>query len=195
MEKIGGLKWATTNIGASNIYQNGLYFAWAETTGYSSPSSKSGGFTWGTTKYSNSSSGNSWSKYNASDRIDNLQLSDDAARQNWGGSWRMPTYSEWEALVNNTTQQWVTNYNGSGVTGTLFTSGSKSIFFPASGWFDATNHANLYVQQRYWLTRLHLKDDGSGIDRAYCSWTTSSGATVEQRMSRYRGVPIRPVIG
>ena len=80
-------------------------------------------------------------KYNTStsygenpDKIATLRPEDDAARANMGGDWRMPTKDEIQELIDNTTNQWVTNYNGSGVNGRKFTgSNGNSIFIPAAG--------------------------------------------------------------
>ena len=32
--EIGGVKWATMNVGASTVYDTGLYFQWGDTKGY-----------------------------------------------------------------------------------------------------------------------------------------------------------------
>ena len=52
-----------------------------------------------------------------------------------GGNWRMPTEAEIRELVNNTYNEWIENFNGSGVNGRKFTSrkNGNSIFIPASG--------------------------------------------------------------
>ena len=59
----------------------------------------------------------------------------DAAAQIMGGDWRMPTDAEIQELLDNTTNEWVTNYNGSGKNGRKFTSkiNGNSIFIPAAG--------------------------------------------------------------
>lgn len=80
------------------------------------------------------------SDYGAEDFYDDkttLDLADDAANANWGGSWRMPTKAEFDALCALTTKSWKTNYNASGVNGYEFTNAnSNSIFLPAAsyGW-------------------------------------------------------------
>ena len=60
----------------------------------------------------------------------------DAATQIMGGDWRMPTKAEFDELLRGTTNEWITDYNGSGVNGRKFTSKtdtSKYIFIPAAG--------------------------------------------------------------
>ena len=82
--------WATTNIGANAPEEYGDYFAWGEV----SPKETYG---WKTYKYCEGSY-KTLTKYNydsSKGAVDNktvLDYSDDAARVNWGGNWRMPTY-------------------------------------------------------------------------------------------------------
>ncbi len=78
------VKWATCNVGATNPEDYGDYFAWGETTTKST-------YDWSTYKWCNGSD-NTLTKYNTSSSngpVDNktqLELSDDAAGVNWGGS-------------------------------------------------------------------------------------------------------------
>ena len=60
----------------------------------------------------------------------------DAASHIMGGDWRMPTQTECKELLNGTTNEWITNFNGTGVNGMKLTSKadtSKYIFIPAAG--------------------------------------------------------------
>ena len=128
------VKWAKCNIGAETETEYGDYFQWGETT----PDTD---YTWATYKYCNGSY-NTLKKYNDKSSygtVDNktvLDPEDDAATQIMGGNWRMPTETEIQELYNNTTNEWITNYKGSGVNGRKFTSKadtSKYIFIPAAG--------------------------------------------------------------
>ena len=47
--EIGGLKWATCNVGAEKETDWGLYFAWGETVGYKDANEKD--FTWDNYKF------------------------------------------------------------------------------------------------------------------------------------------------
>ena len=67
-----GLKWATCNIGASSPEEYGLYFAWGETTGYTSKQVTSG-----VRKFDEAS-------YTASAISTDLTLEQDAAHVNLG---------------------------------------------------------------------------------------------------------------
>ena len=108
--EIGGVKWATMNVGASTEASSyatcaGDWFAWGATqpwyTGISSwsgatPSfsgwSKSGGYTLANAPYSG------YTKYTSSDHLTDLDAADDAATAGWGNGWRMPTQKEFAAL-------------------------------------------------------------------------------------------------
>ena len=133
-----GLKWATCNVGANSPSDYGDYYAWGET------STKSD-YSWSTYKWCNGSD-NTLTKYNTNSdygMVDNktrLELSDDAARANWGGSWRMPTYEELYELINkdNCTWTWTTQDGKNGYRVTSRTNGN-SIFLPAAGYRSGDN--------------------------------------------------------
>ena len=136
--KIGGLKWATKNVGARTETDAGLYFQWGDTNGYTSDQVSLGEkvFAEDFSDYKYYENG-MFTKYNSTDSKTELDLEDDAAHVNIGGDWMMPTKDDWQSLINNTTSEWVTNYNGSGVNGRLFTDktdSNKKLFFPASGY-------------------------------------------------------------
>lgn len=131
------LGWATCNIGAENPWEEGLLFAWADTEGYYR--SENHDFSWSTYK---------WGAYNAKywQSVD-LDLAYDAARQNMGGDWRMPSRYEAAWLKNSTycTQE---NMTMNGVDGVKYTSKStgNSIFLPdlvwtSSAYMDNKNYA------------------------------------------------------
>ena len=138
-----GLKWATTNVGASKPEEFGLYFAWGETQGYVDAFSGKG-FYWGDYKFTTAATRatdaefrGGLTKYNtksASGTVDNLitlELVDDAAYQS-DNTCRMPTKDDFRELSGNTTIKWETL---NGVNGIRFTSNTNgnSIFVPAAG--------------------------------------------------------------
>ena len=55
----------------------------------------------------------------------------------------MPTQTDFQELLSGTTNEWITNYNGTGVNGRKFTSktNGNSIFIPAAGQSD---HGSVY---------------------------------------------------
>ena len=138
-----GTKWATMNIGAEKETDYGLYFAWGETQGYSgiTDDKKFSSYDY---KYETFLS--NLTKYNSTDGLTTLEPSDDAATVNWGGKWKMPTVEQINELLDtdNCTNEWVTNYNGSGVNGRLFTSvrNGNKLFIPVAGCcFESDLHA------------------------------------------------------
>ena len=131
-----GLKWAKCNVGAKTETDYGDYFQWGEIE----PHDADTPYVWANYKYCNGTGG-TMTKYctvSLLGTVDNkrtLGPEDDAARANMGGDWRMPTQDELQELVDNTTNEWITDYNGTGVNGRKFTSktNGNSIFIPASG--------------------------------------------------------------
>ena len=131
-----GLKWAKCNVGAEKETDYGYYFQWGDIEDKSNADCS-----WDSYKYCN------WSyetltKYNNDtsygenpDNITVLETVDDAASQIMGGDWRMPTQTEIQELLENTENEWVEDFNGSGVNGRKFSSkiNGNSIFIPAAG--------------------------------------------------------------
>ena len=130
------VKWATFNVGAGSVAELGHDFKWGETA----PADYSKPYKW------HDENGN-LTKYNSVDNKENLDLADDAARANWGGSWRMPTYKEWYELRYNCNWEWselpyewgvgVSDYERYGYKVTSKTNGN-SIYFPV-GWSESSS--------------------------------------------------------
>lgn len=184
------VKWATCNVGAEKQSDYGSYFAWGEV----SPKDE---YTWSTYKYYRLSGySNSFSKYVLDGKygnVDNkrlLDLSDDAARFNWGGSWRMPTFAESEELLNKCTWQWISmdGHNGYLITGPS----GKSIFLPASGSCIRSERHRVDSVCAYWTSKLY----------ALSSWAYHLSLKKESYLSdpreieisdRFWGRSVRPV--
>lgn len=100
-----GNLWAKCNIGATNEEEAGLYFQWGDTQGYTAKQVGRGEgykyFNYNDCKF-NSGGSNTYSKYNNSDGKQFLDLEDDAAHVNMGGSWRMPTFADCKELFEYT---------------------------------------------------------------------------------------------
>ena len=108
------VKWATCNVGAKSPEDYGSYFAWGETTKkdtYTKENSKTKGKSFGDI------SGNS---------------AYDAARANWGSTWRLPTKAECQELIDNCTWT-LTTYNGKKGYKVVSKKNNNSIFLPAAG--------------------------------------------------------------
>lgn len=120
---------ATMNVGANSITDYGNYYAWGETE-------TKGNYTWNNYAFGTSSA---ITKYNSTDSKTVLDLIDDVVNAEWGGGWRMPTGDELQALLNQTTNAWVTDYNGSGINGRVFTgTNGNTMFIPAAGYWDGS---------------------------------------------------------
>lgn len=91
------------NVGATSETDYGLYFQWGDTQGYTAAQVGSGEgqkyFGWDDYKYGTDSN---LTKYNETDGLTTLELSDDAARVNWGGDWIIPTADMYRELNANT---------------------------------------------------------------------------------------------
>ena len=137
--EIGGVKWATMNVGAKNVTDPGLYFAWGETKGYKPEEvGKTKRFTWKNYKFG--STAFNFSKYKSVDGLTKLQPEDDPVKVNWRGNWRLPTQEEFMALMDNASISEVTLNGVRGVQFADLTYPTNKLFFPYSGYFyDADN--------------------------------------------------------
>ncbi len=124
------VKWATCNVGASSPSDYGDYYAWGETSTKSSYDTDNS-VTYG--KNMGSIAGDS--RY-------------DAARANWGGTWRLPTKEEIDELVSKCKSEWTTvgGHKGWNVTGP----NGNSIFLPAAGFREGTSLSYADELGRYW---------------------------------------------
>ncbi len=176
-----GTLWAKCNIGAEKETNYGVCFAWGETK-----SKKE--FNWDT--YFDLTVDDTFDKYNNDGGLTELELKDDAARVNMGGNWCIPTKEQFKELLDNTTNEWVTNYNNTGKNGRLLTSkrNNNTIFFPATG-YDFVQSIN--KSGRYWTKNLAANNAESvyGVnlffDKTYLTLAN---------YSRYNGFYIRGVL-
>ena len=181
------VKWATMNVGAEIPEDYGDYFAWGETA----PKEV---YDRSTYKWCNGSKNtltkyNTISSYGIVDNKTQLELSDDAASVNWGGSWRIPTNTEMTELREQCTWTWITQ---NGVNGYKVTSKSNgnSIFLPAAGYYydNSSNRARSYGY--YWSSLLSIGNP----DNAWFVYY-DTGNKYGEDGNRYYGRSIRAVIG
>ena len=173
-----GLKWAKCNVGAEKETDYGDYFMWGSTTPNTSSEC-----TWANSPFNNGSSNYDETYFNSvKDTVcpnGILAKEYDAASQIMGGDWRMPTKAEIQELIDYTTKERFTNYNGTGVNGWKFTgSNGNSIFIPAAGyrsgsWFaDQGDHGNvwsssLYILDPYYAWGLYFYSDSCNVIGLY----------------------------
>ena len=164
------VKWATCNVGASSPSDYGNYYAWGETTTKS--------------KYKKSNS-KTYGK-NIGDIAGNADY--DAARANWGSTWRMPTKAEFEELLSKCTWEWVTyeGHNGYKVTSTT---NGKFIFLPAAGWRNDSSLNNVGISAEYWSST--PLGDREHHD-SYSLYSNSSTLSIME-LWHYFGHTVRPV--
>lgn len=163
--EIGGIKWATMNIGATSTTDVGLYFQWGDVQGYRAEDMDNNNGKWAGYKYCDGSDSN-MTKYNSTDGKTVLDASDDAARAIWKNKWRIPTSSEYTALGNATTRTWTNDYQNSGISGWILTDNTdntKVLFFPAGGTFYNGSIGNVNSIGRYWINTLHPTDNKSSL--------------------------------
>ncbi len=186
------------NIGASQPSDYGLYFAWGDTQGYTAEQVGSGEgqkyFGWADYKYGNGTSSpgvTGMTEYNETDGKTVLEAVDDAAVANWGGSWRMPTTAEFQALGAAVNTAWTQVNNVYGILCKDKTDSSKTLFFPAAGY--CFNGSVKYVGSRgtYWSSSLYTLDRQD----AYYLRFNSGNAYWDYYGSRYYGFAVRPVVG
>ena len=181
------VKWATCNVGASKPEEYGDYFAWGETQ----PKDY---YEWSTYKWCNGSYDTQTkyctdSDYGTVDNKTTLDLSDDAARANWGGSWRMPTTEEQQELIKNCTWTWTTQ---NGVNGYKVTSkkNGNSIFLPAAGYRSSSGLHIAGSGGFYWSSSLytdyHYPSNAYGLGFV-------SDCMYWDDIFRYYGQSVRPV--
>ena len=122
------------------------------------------------------------------DSKDNLKPEYDAARAIMGGDWRMPTWTECQELLNNTTNEWIIV---NGVNGKKFTSKtdtSKYIFIPAAGDCSSGSVDDVGIGAQVWSSSL----DTSNPDRA-CLLYFFPGEMGMGNIYRYKGQSVRGV--
>ena len=204
-----GPYWATTNIGADNPEDSGYYFWWGDTVGYKRENDKWVASDGSSSDYSFAST--STPTYGKS--IDTLQSEGwirangvlvsehDAAHVHWGGTWRMPTKQELDALQSNCDWTWMTmnGVNGYIVKGKGMYA-SASIFLPCVGFGYGTSLYNAGSQSYYWSSVPYSNpySDSDPFWESYrYSWyfyfRSDKLATGYGDYYRVSGQPVRPV--
>ena len=202
-----GLKWATMNVGATKPEDYGDYFAWGETetkSDYAWPTYK-----WIKEGYSNWKEIN---KYTFADgqtdgiwydgdtfvgdgktSLKDYDYVDDAARQIWKGTWRIPTDAEWTWLRENCTWTWKTTSDGYANNGMLVTSKvsgyeGNSIFLPAAGIRNGNSPFRAGSEGDYWSSSLLEYSSGFARDVEF-----RSGEVDRSNFGRCYGFSVRAV--
>lgn len=179
-----GTKWAGWNVGASSPEEYGGYYAWSET------------------EEKNYYTHDSYQFYIGEDEDDNTIFAYigsnisgthfDVARQKWGGSWRIPTKSEYDELISKCTWTWFQykEVNGYKVTG----SNGSSIFLPAAGLRTGYESFDTEEGSYGYYSSATLYDDFNGISALYlCICTYYRNYYFDYYYNRCNGFSVRPV--
>lgn len=147
--------WATCNIGASSPDEYGYYYAWGEIETKSN-------YEWSTYKFNTSGSDDyektvltkyctnpEWGEVDGKLTLD---PEDDVAHITLGGSWRMPTTSEWRELCEKCSWKWgsLNGIKGFTITSTIT---GNSIFIPAAGQMWGTDNSEQGSHGAYWSSQ------------------------------------------
>ena len=163
------VKWATMNVGATKPEGIGAYFAWGEITEKEFCTIEN---------------------YTYKENPTVLPLSNDAARVNWGGDWRMPTQAEYNELITNCIITREDTYT------VRFTSTNGNyILMPLAGFAkeDGT-FKNVGDCGYYWTNAINANNSAQAIDLIFQE--TFSGAQVLGFYggNRFCGLSVRPVL-
>ncbi|MCQ2116881.1 MAG: hypothetical protein MJY76_01905 [Bacteroidales bacterium] len=155
-------------------------------------------------QFNTSSSGNSvgispyykrssYTKYNGEDKKTILEKCDDVASIILGGSWRMPTTTDFKNMYNATKWTWISTDKGFYVTNKgedLASDKSNALlFFPVAGSGDDINLFDPGIRGNYWSSSLASSDS----DRAYRYYYFGGFLYPQSSDYRYIGCTVRPV--
>ena len=175
------VKWATKNVGASSPSDYGYHFAWGETR-------KKDNYDWETCFDCLDGTGDSWGTYKLGGKTSIIPISGhDTARENWGGTWRMPTEAEFKELCTKCKWTWTSQGGHDGYLVTSTTNGN-SIFLPAAGWRYVTDTNTVGGSGFYWSSS--LSSSYSNFARGLL-FNSSYHST--DNLSRSYGQSVRPV--
>lgn len=159
-----GTLWATMNIGANDISDYGTYYQYGK----------------GSAQYDVT---NGSSDYSGTENP--LALNVDTANRTWGGDWHMPTESQLNELIANTTSTWTTI---NGINGRKFiASNGNYIFFPAAGRWANGVHNSADTYGHYWTSSPYT------TSYAYLLYFSSDSVQVNEGF-RNNGFYVRGVI-
>ncbi len=173
------ITWASWNLGATStttedgqtigqVGQYGEYYAWGENSPKETYTS---------------------ANYTYTENVNKLPADHDAAAQNWGDGWRMPTEAEWNELVESCTIQWE---SVNGIQGQRYTSrrNGKSIFLPAAGVKrSSVSFSGSYGY--YWSSTKNPIHDTEGSCMVFSEDKQFNDPS--QSYTRFTGLQIRPV--
>lgn len=184
-----GTLWATKNIGAQHSTQRGYYFSWGNLEGYVASYTEGDyqgtivGYSFIQDNYELTSG------YQLSESI---SVENDAAYDNLGGEWRIPSDTQFQELIDNCTITWVTR---NGIPGKLFTSNinGRTLFIVNNGYGNATTLDSPMYQAAYWTNVEDEVNTNKALAFALSTSILPNLTTIHPEEKRF-GFGIRPVI-
>lgn len=165
------VRWATTNVGADNEFDDGIYCSWGDATG------------------TNTSGDSDYNRY-VNEIAGNPEY--DIATNKINDRWQIPTQEQWQELIDKCT--WTYTYDGlRGVYGyTITAQNGNTIYLPMydyQSWSSmSSDNSNTYG---YYWTATPAYNDSQEAYNLYI--TTSSGMYLTTRY-KLNGLQIRPVL-
>ena len=175
------VKWATCNVGAESPEEDGGYYAWGETSTKSE-------YTFANCFDCLDDNGDNWGFYNVgSNKRIEPDSGHDTARENWGGTWRMPTDEELAELSKKCTWKWTSKggHNGYVVTGP----NGNSIFLPVAGFRNESDFRYKGEDGYYWSSTLSSSRSSSAL----CLSIGEKWHHIDYDRRRKFGKSVRPV--
>lgn len=216
--EIGGLKWATMNVGATTVAGDyatccGDYFAWGETEPRYVSMTHNG--TKATIIWKESYPYGHTSDYTPTYTGTKLDAAHDVATVKWGENWRTPTEADYKALAKACTNSesndqipltdpitkggiyWLSDTQTidptyAGVAGVLFVSASdisKRVFFPANGFVHSTTLHYCGKDGDYWSSSI----DTAATGYAWAWDFDKDNVDPSYHYLRHFGFAVRPV--
>ena len=151
---------------------------------------------------------NGYSSTGTADRKYTLEPVDDIAYELSNGAQRMPTKDEFNALLSNTDQTHVTNYNGTGANGWLLTGkgeyANKHIFLPEAGFVGqyqdhyGPNYSDKILERGvglyYWSSTLYVESDYPVFNAYALAESNNSYLKINgEYYGRWFGMPVRAI--
>jgi len=192
-----GKKWAIGNIvsdgnGGYKIGEEtdyGAYVSWGNIVPHFSANGSTfdDSYDWGT---SNSGPYASTPGASVGANIPTNDAQHDAALALLGSPWHLPTKDDFQELYDNTDNEWVADFNGTGVAGRKFmkkTDHSVYVFFPAAGYGRGTSLYDRGTSGNYWSSSWYSAGSAYGLS------FNSSSVTPQYYRTRYSGLSVRAV--
>lgn len=184
---ISGTRWASCNLGASQPWEYGGYYAWGETE-------EKDVYNHATYRYFEGEDTNGDGFYEKDEKCENLgenicNTEYDVAHMKLGDGWQMPTREQFMELIDNCIKEWTELH---GVKGLKFIGpNGNSIFLPAGGCRNGSGFDNFGDSGCYWssMVSTHARFNAHNLlfSSSYAFWYGYC--------SRSIGHSIRPVKG